>query len=414
MKLLKQIKSKKKVLATSVAILISVLSFNSSAYAVWPVTNYTLDPYLMGFTTGNGLIETLVSMNDKLSQANATNNENQKNQVLANANQAIQEQNMKNIMNRIPDANACSEVTSSGGRGSASSNTSATKAALSDESVKMFTDAQPDLIETKANIYERPDLNVCSADDVKYSRGGCSSEGQYPDQDKSAGTLTNPPLTKQDAAANKVNNQSYNAAQLTIANTVKKNLMGNIPIDQLNDKNLENSKEGREFLSAFTSYVTRSTAGTNAIDSILAMKKASNISVNSRGANIGSSLGSTKGAAQSWNDDSVQKKYKTLFPGAEFPPQPSEWEMLRYEIYSRYADTTGSKAWQVQISTADEKETLHEIARMQAIQLRLTMLQIERQEDANVIAAAQLGQQLQPVDKSLLQQLKNNAQQTSK
>lgn len=414
MKLLKQIKSKKKVLATSVALFISVFSFNSSAYAVWPVTNYTLDPYLMGFTTGNGLIETLVSMNDKLSQANATNNENQKNQVLANANQAIQEQNMKNIMNRIPDANACAEVTSSGGRGSASSNTSATKEALSDESVKMFTDAKPDLIETKANIYERPDLKVCSAEDVKYSRGGCSSEGQYPDKDKSAGTLTNPPLTKQDAAANKVNNQSYNADQLTIANAAKKNIVGNIPIDQLNDKDLENSKAGNEFLSAFSSYTARSTAATNAIDSILAMKKASNISVNSKGVNIGSGLGSTQGAAQSWNDSSVKSKYETLFPGATFPTNPSEWEKLRYEIYSRYADTTGADAWQVKISTADEKETLHEIARMQAIQLRLTMLQIERQEDANVIAAAQLGQQLQPVDKALLQQLKNNAQQTSK
>ncbi|MDH1480581.1 hypothetical protein N5E88_13955, partial [Enterobacter cloacae] len=167
--------------------------------------------------------------------------------------------------------------------------------------------------------------------------------------------------------------------------------------------------EGREYLSAFSSFVARSTAGTNAIDSILAIKKASNVSVNSRGANIGSSLGSTQGANLAWTDTTVKSKYATLFPGATFPDNPSEWEMLRYEIYSRYADTTGADAWQVKISSADEKETAHEQARMQALDLRLQMLQIERTEDTNILLAALLGQQLQPVDKQMLNNLKTNA-----
>lgn len=130
----------------------------------------------------------------------------------------------------------------------------------------------------------------------------------------------------------------------------------------------------------FSSFVARSTAGTNAVDSILAIKKSGDVSVNSRGVNIGSGLGSTAGASQAWTDASVKTKYATLFPGAEFPSKPSEWEMLRYEIYSRYADTTGADAWQVKISSTDEKETAHEQARMQAIDLRLQMLLIERTE----------------------------------
>ncbi|MBJ3726601.1 hypothetical protein JGC78_24280, partial [Salmonella enterica subsp. enterica serovar Corvallis] len=93
----------------------------------------------------------------------------------------------------------------------------------------------------------------------------------------------------------------------------------------------------------------------------------------------------------------------------EFPPKPSEWEMLRYEIYSRYADTTGADAWQVKISSSDERETAHGQARMQAIDLRLQMLQIERTEDTNILLAALLGQQLQPVDKVMLNNLKINA-----
>lgn len=139
------------------------------------------------------------------------------------------------------------------------------------------------------------------------------------------------------------------------------------------------------------------------------MKKASNVSVNSRGAKIGSTLGSTQGANLAWSDAFVKSKYATLFSGTTFPDNPSEWEMLRYEIYSRYADTTGADAWQVKISSADEKETAHEQARMQALDLRLQMLQIERTEDTNILLAALLGQQLQPVDKQMLNHLKTNA-----
>lgn len=399
---------KRKVLGITCALCFSVF-YTNTASAVYPVTNYTLDPYLMGFTSGNGLIETLVSMNDKLAQATITSNENQKNQVLSNANQAIQEQRMASILKRTPSANSCEEVTSAGGRGAASSNTSSAKEALSDSSVNMFTDAKDGKIESKKNLATRPSIEVCSADDVTYGRGGCSSVGQFPDKDKSAGSLTNPPLSTSDANQKKISNQSYSTEQLQIAEAVKRNIIGNLPVEPLNDKNLENTNEGREFLSAFSSFVSRSTAGTNAIDSILAMKKSSDVAINSRGANIGSGLGSTQGANLAWSDKKVKDKYKTLFPGADFPPKPSEWEMLRYEIYSRYADTTGSDAWQVQISSADEKESLREIARMQAIQLRLSMIQIERQEDANIIAAAMIGSQLQPVSKQTLVSLKDNA-----
>lgn len=46
---------------------------------------------------------------------------------------------------------------------------------------------------------------------------------------------------------------------------------------------------------------------------------------------------------------------------------------------------------------------------MQAIDLRLQMLLIERTEDTNILLAALLGQQLQPVDKVMLNNLKINA-----
>lgn len=111
----------KRIAATSI-LCFSVL-YSNTAFAVWPVTEEVLTPYVMGASSiyGNGMIETLVSMNDKLAQANITANENQKNSVISNANQAIQEQRMQNILKRIPDANACEEATAAGGRGSAGS-----------------------------------------------------------------------------------------------------------------------------------------------------------------------------------------------------------------------------------------------------------------------------------------------------
>ncbi|EHT5192192.1 hypothetical protein [Escherichia coli] len=400
----------KRIAATSI-LCFSVL-YSNTAFAVWPVTEEVLTPYVIGASPqsmGNGMIETLVSMNDKLAQANITANENQKNSVISNANQAIQEQRMQNILKRTPDANACEEATAAGGRGSAGSNTSSAKAALAENSVKMFTGASTGINEAKNNVMGRVSIEVCSDEDVKYNRGGCSSIGAYADKDKSATSLTTPPLSISDAQGNKVSNQSYDVKQMKVADAAKRNLIGNLPLQQLNDRSLEDTKEGREYLSAFSSFVARSTAGTNAVDSILAIKKSGDVSVNSRGVNIGSGLGATAGASQAWTDASVKTKYATLFPGAEFPSKPSEWEMLRYEIYSRYADTTGADAWQVKISSTDEKETAHEQARMQAIDLRLQMLLIERTEDTNILLAALLGQQLQPVDKVMLNNLKINA-----
>ena len=400
---------KRKALIAACALTFSTMYIGNAA-AAYPVTNYTLDPYLMGFTTGNGLIETLVSMNDKLAQATITNNENAKNQVMNSANADIQKQRMENGLKRIPSANACAEVTSAGGRGAAGSGTKASKEELSQNSLTALTEAKDALVEAKKNILTRPSINVCSKGDVLVGRGGCSSEGQYPDKDKSAAVLLSPPVSREDAAAGIVANESYDAQQLQVAEAAKRNLTVNVPVEQLNDKNLENTTEGRDFLSAFAAFADRSTAGSNAIDSILAIKKSSNVAINSRGANIGSNLTSSKGAETAWKDQVVRDKYKVLFPNAKFPENPSEWEMLRYEIYSRYADTTGSDAWQVKISTATTEESLREIARMMAIQLRMSMIQIQRQEEGNVIGAADLNQGLDPVTKGSLKTLRGNAE----
>ncbi len=400
---------KRKALIAACALTFSTM-YIGNATAAYPVTNYTLDPYLMGFTTGNGLIETLVSMNDKLAQATITSNENAKNQVMNSANADIQKQRMENGLKRIPSANACAEVTSAGGRGAAGSGTKASKEELSQNSLTALTEAKDALVEAKKNILTRPSINVCSKGDVLVGRGGCSSEGQYPDKDKSAAVLLSPPVSREDAAAGIVANESYDAQQLQVAEAAKRNLTVNVPVEQLNDKNLENTTEGRDFLSAFAAFADRSTAGSNAIDSILAIKKSSNVAINSRGANIGSNLTSSKGAETAWKDQVVRDKYKVLFPNAKFPENPSEWEMLRYEIYSRYADTTGSDAWQVKISTATTEESLREIARMMAIQLRMSMIQIQRQEEGNVIGAADLNQGLDPVTKGSLKTLRGNAE----
>ncbi|MCZ5120892.1 hypothetical protein O6A27_29550, partial [Escherichia coli] len=78
----------------------------------------------------------------------------------------------------------------------------------------------------------------------KYNRGGCSAIGAYADKDKSATSLTTPPLSISDAQGNKVSNQSYDIKQMKGADAAKRNLIGNFPLQQLNDRNLEDTKEG--------------------------------------------------------------------------------------------------------------------------------------------------------------------------
>ena len=74
----------------------------------------------------------------------------------------------------IPYIN-CEEVTSAGGRGSAGSNTSSAKEALSESSVEMFTKAEGPREEGYKNTKGRVAIEVCSEEDVKYKRGGCST-----------------------------------------------------------------------------------------------------------------------------------------------------------------------------------------------------------------------------------------------
>jgi hypothetical protein len=59
--------------------------------------------------------------------------------------------------------------------------------------------------------------------------------------------------------------------QIEVAEAAKKSI-GNLPVEPLKNKGLEDTNEGRRiFIRLF--FVSRSTAGTNAIDSVLAMKK---------------------------------------------------------------------------------------------------------------------------------------------
>ena len=56
------------------------------------------------------------------------------------------------------------------------------------------------------------------------------------------------------------------------------------------------------------------------------------------------------GTGAAWNNGTVQTIYKRMFPQDQFPATPSQAEILRYEVASRYVDM-GDGSWMLKVAT---------------------------------------------------------------
>jgi hypothetical protein len=83
---------------------------------------------------------------------------------------------------------------------------------------------------------------------------------------------------------------------------------------------------------------------------------------------------------------------------APFPAAPSESELLHFDVMKAYADPQQKSDW----STATGDDLVREQLRMAALQARLQLLTIERQEQQNKMLAVLLSQGLDPTTASSL------------
>lgn len=180
--------------------------------------------YLMGSTTGgNGLVETIASVNDKLAHANATADQNWAMNDTTDRRRRAETIVAQRRIARADDVGGCEEATAAAGRGAGSAATLASKLSIDADIMAKMTENQNGFTE-KAEVLNR--ANYCSALDVTNKRPGCSAVGQLPGADIELGTLTTPP-TKD--AATPTNVTLATGAQQDAAKAVIRNVVSPIP-----------------------------------------------------------------------------------------------------------------------------------------------------------------------------------------
>jgi len=292
---------------------------------------------------------------------------------------------------RADDVGGCEETTAAGGRGAGSAATLASKLSIDADIVAKMTENQNGFSE-KAEVLNR--ANYCSAQDVTNKRPGCSAVGPLPGADIELGTLTTPP-TKD--AATPTNVTLASGAQQDAAEAVIRNVVSPIP-PQDPPPSAAASPLAAEYFAEANVFRARLSAAADALSNIASIRFA-NPALAQQTVN-----GETVG--QTWNDPATKAKYAQLFPGQPFPAVPSEWELLRYDVYSRWADATGPDSWQSRVATMTPEETGRETIRLLAEMSRIQMLQVERQDDTNKILAALLSSDLDPRTRQQLEELR--------
>lgn len=348
--------------------------------------------YLMGSTTGgNGLVETIASMNDKLAHANATADQNWAMNDTTDRRRRAETIVAQRRIARADDVGGCEEATAAGGRGAGSAATQASKLSIDADIVAKMTENQNGFTE-KAEVLNR--ANYCSAQDVTNKRPGCSAVGPLPGADIELGTLTTPP-TKD--AATPTNVTLAAGAQQEAAKAVIRNVVSPVP-PQDPPPSAAATPLAAEYFAEANVFRARLSAAADALSNIASIRFA-NPALAQQTVN-----GETVG--QTWNDPATKAKYAQLFPGQPFPAVPSEWELLRYDVYSRWADATGPDSWQSRVATMTQEETGRETIRLLAEMSRIQMLQVERQDDTNKLLAALLSSDLDPRTRQQLEELR--------
>ena len=348
--------------------------------------------YLMGSTTGgNGLVETIASMNDKLAHANATADQNWAMNDTTDRRRRAETIVAQRRIARADDVGGCEETTAAGGRGAGSAATLASKLSIDADIMAKMTENQNGFTE-KAEVLNR--ANYCSAQDVTNKRPGCSAVGPLPGADIQLGTLTTPP-TKD--ASTPTNVTLASGAQQDAAKAVIRNVVSPIP-PQDPPPSAAATPLAAEYFAEANVFRARLSAAADALSNIASIRFANPALAQQ------TVIGETVG--QTWNDPATKAKYEQLFPGQPFPVVPSEWELLRYDVYSRWADATGPDSWQSRVATMTQEETGRETIRLLAEMSRIQMLQVERQDDTNKILAALLSSDLDPRTRQQLEELR--------
>lgn len=370
----------KKILVLSV--LLSTSHITNAAATGWPVSDIGLLSYLSnsaagGVVTDNGgVISLLNQIESDLSHLSSQNtNLSQSASDAQNLRDKFGLQDQSTISRR-PDANAYYSASNAASGGAATSSTGGSSTSAQNSSRSDVLNAQAGDLQTKDVVYSRQENGFCSDDDVKYRRGNCSSVGLYPKADVDGGGLDGAPLTADEVASNLPRRDVYTADEAEKTRSLVKNATTNLPVEEIKDVKKANTPAGAYFGSLLATYQAKSLLAQSADTDQIAMKtEIKNL---------------TSEQSTTWSN--LSSSWKTWF-GIDAPAKPSEWALIKGQVYSRYADPQ----WQQKTGSMSVEDAVRELVRQEALNGKMQTVMIELLMKNNQLQAASLGNAIQPV-----------------
>lgn len=366
----------------AIGVLLSLSYLNHANATGWPVSDVGLLSYLSnsaagGVVTDNGGVISLLNQieSDLSHLSSQSTNLAQNSADAANLRDKFGLQD-QSTLSRTPDANACYSASNAASGGAGTSSTGSSSTSADSNSRNDVVNAQAGDLQTKDVVYSRQENGFCSNDDVKYKRGNCSSVGTYPKADIDGGGLSGAPLTGAELASDLPRRDVYTADEAQKTRALVKNATSNMPVEEIKDATKANTPAGAYFSALLSAYQSKSLLAQSADNDQVAMKTEIK--------NLTSEQSST------WSN--LSSSWKSWF-GVDAPPKPSEWALVKGQVYSRYADPV----WQEKTGSMSEQDGVRELVRMEALNGKMMTVVIELLMKNNQLQAASLGNSIQPV-----------------
>lgn len=356
-----------------------------------------LSQYLHGMSTGgNGLVEGVTSMNEKLGQLVSMGGQDWSMTNALERKRMAEQMQVQDKKDRIPDSESCSEVTFANGRGAAAAATAVIGKALDINQSERIRGAKPESNQEILTRLQRQSKGYCQKADIVNGTDSCSGIGEMPGADVMVNSIFNGATGEQEQS-----NRSFDKKQVQAAKDFVSTIVGIVPPKLTKEQ--EKTQPGQTYQSMKNIFDGRLSVAVNPMNDIIGRNTIST------GLKQGAALGTWVGdAKQAWPQN--ETLWKKMFPGEKFPDEaPSEWDLLRFDVFSRYADASDKDSWQAKVSSFSEKDSLHEMARMMALQLRLQMLGLQYQEKTNTLLSTLLIQQLTPVNYDAMEDMRQKA-----
>lgn len=382
--------------------ILGALTMPTKANALgWPVTDVELLAYMSGMTTGGaGVVELLTSINTALYEGNVITKNNEKNKMIAEDEKELLRLRNEATVNRIPDRAACVSASRASGGGGGAVNTTKSSWEQTQAMSETLENPTREYFKYEKELGKKKKIGSCSEQDVALKIAGCTQVGDYAGQDTTANSILFKPMTKQDIDSGMIPMGGLNQEEQEVRNQAIKVLVGVDALDHLKNPKQANTPEGARYMYNKNQQKLRKTLAQGVMQKNAAIE-----------AQMKSSEASELLKELDWNAqgvDSPRAVWENVFgPKAKFPEVPSEWDILTYYVYSNYASTTEGSL-QIRVASMTEPELLKSMVRMDAVNLRLQMLQVEAQKDTNNLLSAILSTMLENADDKDVEDMKKD------